>query len=369
MKRKAVSSIILTLLLVGMIAFVYKVEPVRASGTIYIRSDGSIDPPTAKISRDGDVYTLIGDIYESIVVQKSYIVIDGTRHTTHGEGWSEGGLFESVGVLVDSYTHNVTIKNMIIMGFARGIQLHHAYYITICNNMIVDSVADSIFDADDDAIVDRSHVSNNILKNSEYGINLHTCRSWTLINNTVINCTYGLFLHMDSNNNVISGNYLRNNTYGICLSGLVALGVLHAPSGNRIYHNDFVNNTNQAYKSNTWRCDNVWDDDYPSGGNYWSDYTGVDANHDGIGDTPYTIDPDNVDNYPLMAPWAPTPITGDVNSDYEVNLQDLVLIANALKSKLGDPNWNPSADIASPYGVISLTDVVWCAYHYGKHYP
>jgi hypothetical protein len=63
-------------------------------------------------------------------------------------------------------------------------------------------------------------------------------------------------------------------------------------------------------------CINVWDDGYPSGGNYWSDYTGVDlysgpyqneTSSDGIGDTPYDIDENNVDHYPLMKPWTPKP--------------------------------------------------------------
>jgi hypothetical protein len=58
--------------------------------------------------------------------------------------------------------------------------------------------------------------------------------------------------------------------------------------------------------------DNIWDDGYPSGGNYWKDYTGVDlyngpyqneTGSDGIGDTPYTIDANNTDRYPLMAPF------------------------------------------------------------------
>jgi len=49
--------------------------------------------------------------------------------------------------------------------------------------------------------------------------------------------------------------------------------------------------------------DNVWDDGYPSGGNYWSDYAGVDADGDGIGDTPYIIDDNNIDHYPLMGPF------------------------------------------------------------------
>jgi hypothetical protein len=58
---------------------------------------------------------------------------------------------------------------------------------------------------------------------------------------------------------------------------------------------------------------NYWDDGYLSGGNYWSDYTGVDlyssafqneTGSDGIGDTALIIDPYNKDNYPLTKPYA-----------------------------------------------------------------
>jgi hypothetical protein len=57
----------------------------------------------------------------------------------------------------------------------------------------------------------------------------------------------------------------------------------------------------------------VEDNGYPSGGNYWSDYNGTDMYHgpyqnqtgsDGIGDTPYVIDANNTDNYPLMGSFS-----------------------------------------------------------------
>jgi len=66
-----------------------------------------------------------------------------------------------------------------------------------------------------------------------------------------------------------------------------------------------VDNTNQVYMEGSA---NIWDDGYPSGGNYWSDYSGVDVNGDGIGDTPYIIDADNQDRYPLMHSWSPLPV-------------------------------------------------------------
>jgi hypothetical protein len=72
---------------------------------------------------------------------------------------------------------------------------------------------------------------------------------------------------------------------------------------NKIHHNNFVNNDGkQAYELGG--PINTWDDGYPSGGNYWSDYTGEDNDGDGIGDTPYEIPEGiNEDRYPLMDPW------------------------------------------------------------------
>ncbi len=66
-----------------------------------------------------------------------------------------------------------------------------------------------------------------------------------------------------------------------------------------VIHNNFVNN-----ELNVWLYEGngiSWDEGSSKGGNFWSDYTGLDANSDGIGDTPYVIDSLNQDAYPLMA--------------------------------------------------------------------
>jgi hypothetical protein len=62
-------------------------------------------------------------------------------------------------------------------------------------------------------------------------------------------------------------------------------------------------------------------------------------------------------------------LLGDINGDGKVSLQDLVLLASAYGSHFGDTNWNADADLAPPWLIISLTDLVTAASHYGQRYP
>lgn len=65
--RKAFSKMILMLLLIGSVALLLSIHPVKApNGTllyIYIRADGSIDPPDAPIhTMDNVTYRIFNDI-------------------------------------------------------------------------------------------------------------------------------------------------------------------------------------------------------------------------------------------------------------------------------------------------------------------
>ena len=148
-------------------------------------------------------------------------------------------------------------------------------------------------------------ISGNSITESNYcGIELYGSSNNSISgNNITASDTYGILLDFSSNNNSISGN-------NITASNVDSIW-LHS-SNNRFYHNNFVSNTDQVY---SYESINVWDDGYPSGGNYWSDYTGVDLysgpnqnepGSDGIGDTSYFIDVDNQDRYPFMNPWTDT---------------------------------------------------------------
>ena len=99
----------------------FHVQPVRAQGTIYIRADGSIDPPTAPISTvDNVTYIWTGNIYDSIVVERDNIVVDGAGYTLHGIG-----AYDSIGIDI-SERINVTIKTLIVETFYHGIFLNES---------------------------------------------------------------------------------------------------------------------------------------------------------------------------------------------------------------------------------------------------
>ena len=145
----------------------------------------------------------------------------------------------------------------------------------------------------------NSLVENDITSRS-WGIWLDNSSNNRIAGNSITMSIDGLFLY-NSSNNLISENNITNSQRAT---------VLKNSSNNKFFHNNFIFNGEEVYFMSP--CINVWDDGYPSGGNFWSDYEGKDEKmgpsqdkdgEDGIGDTPYVIDENNRDNYPLMGPW------------------------------------------------------------------
>ncbi len=293
MRSKAVSGMSLSLLLVGMLTLALDVQPVRAGGTIYIRPDGEVEG-TDKIQRDGDSYIFTGNIYDEIVVERDNIIIDGNGHTLQGFGGGNGFSWNSV--------NNVTVKQTNIKDFEFGIFLLTSYDSNIIENTAANNSLAGIFLVDSE----NSSVLGNFVTNNWIGIGLEIEVNFNRIvgNKIVGNSADGIFVNDQSNHNSITENYIADNAGGIYIGPLPC-------ADNFIVHNNFINNANhQAIIASMEPAINTWDDGYPSGGNYWSNYTtrypdAQEVDDSGIWDAPYVIDGDNQDNYPLMEPWTP----------------------------------------------------------------
>ncbi len=354
MKRDSIFLIVLLTILVVSSSATLEVQGVEASETVYIRADGSIDPPAAPISTvDNITYTFSGNILnDSIVIERDNIVVDGALYIV-------GGTHMGIGITLSGRT-NVTIKNMTIKPFAQAIWLDFSSNNAISGNNITNSgglvirlsnsagntISGNNIPANDAAISfdvdsDNNTISGNNIKNNEHGIMLSRCSSNSISENTIAaNGNYGIELVSSSANNIsgnnidnnsgggillsssssntISGNNVANNMRGITLdssSNNVLSGnnftnnqygvELSISSNNLILSNNFVGNTNQV--STMFSSINIWDDG--SRGNYWSDYltkyfyaTEVDSS--GVWNTPYVISTNNTDHYPLTAQYA-----------------------------------------------------------------
>ena len=179
------SAVILTLVLTGMFASAFSIQSANVSGTIYIRSDGSVDPDDGRIiSEDLVHYYFTQDISDSIVVQKDAIVVDGADYTLQGSG-------SGTGILLLSGRSNVTIKNTEIKSFKYGINLYNS---------------------------SKNNISGNNIENNKYGVYLIRSDNNSVNGNNLANNQYALILG-SSDKNSVNRNYVANNEYGIRLHG------------------------------------------------------------------------------------------------------------------------------------------------------
>jgi parallel beta-helix repeat protein len=267
-----------------------------------------------------------------------------------------------------SITYGIVIKNTDAYFIIRNIWVHDGgwqntgiYFFNVKNGKIESSrISNNWFGINIQSSSDNYITLNNISQNG-YGLWLINSNDNSIIYN-VMDSTKNTCIYLeDSSNNSIIGNNVSN-------SGDNGIEINVWSMDNQIYHNNIISNHRNNGQD---KQINQWDNGYPSGGNYWDDYTGVDffkgqnqdqPGNDGIGDTPYIIicfKNLSQDRYPLMSPWTPrlqlnTDLDPDtlnlkskgrwitcyitLNSPYDINDIDIstVLLEDTIPAEWGD---------------------------------
>jgi parallel beta-helix repeat protein len=341
MNKLASPAIISLLITLSVVFSVYNVQHVEAaSKMVYVDDDnvsgpwdGTLQYPYQNITSglehtavNDTIFVYNGTYYETIYLNKSISLIGENKYGTIIDGNFTGNVVAISADYVNISNFTICNARQVVDPNHHGVILENSTNCIISNNIMANSFYGVLLnESSNNTIADNQvfcmphwlgialyHSSNyNTLTNntisSGYMPLLLSSSSHNLLNsNEVYSGTYGIRL-ADSMNNTIIANQVFNSSIGIYIASY------HSPgSSNLVYHNNLLNNT-ETFQAGESNSTNIWDNGYPSGGNYWCDYNGTDlfsgpyqneTGGDEIGDTPYIIPYlNNSDTYPLIKPY------------------------------------------------------------------
>jgi parallel beta-helix repeat protein len=180
---------------------------------------------------------------------------------------------------------------------------------TISQNSFVHNLAGLYDEGEGYDLVSRNNFTSNVLAPPEEFI-------LGYLPNHVVSI---IFIHagaagiiLESGNNIVRNNWFENNDFAM------SIGLQTLRGGGEIYHNDFVSSRYGHFEGTTWLSGgNITGVNYPRGGNYWGNNSGIDyysginqneSSSDGIDDYEATTGGSvghashMVDRYPLAGP-------------------------------------------------------------------
>jgi parallel beta-helix repeat protein len=274
------------------------------SRTITVPDDYASIQEAIDNALDGDtIYVKKGVYVENPVVNKSISLVGENRDATVIDV-TAGLKVERDNVTITGFTiydgwhaislsaNNCKISGNKITTSTNGIVLFGCE-----NNSITGNIFESIglSSAIQLNFANRNLVNNNYVDSCVEGIQIwQNSNNNTVTENTIANCQDVAINFQYSNDNTIIGNNISRSGLGTSIYG---------SNRNIISNNNYAYNTVQFDASESYYLTFGYNRSVNTVyGNYWSDYNGTDVNSDGIGDTPYIIDANNQDSYPLLKP-------------------------------------------------------------------
>jgi len=176
-----------------------------------------------------------------------------------------------------SYANNNLIAGNTVWNTRFGIHYMYSHQNRLLTNSLNRNSVGIILMFSRQSLVEGNMVSAN----RRHGMVLKQVDNSKILNNLIAGQNRGFFVQQ-ANQNRFEGNIISTNDIGLYLS--------NASEENVFVRNAFVRNADQVWQppfetEQGRRGPNLFTE--KGCGNYWSDYTGSDRNHDGIGDTPY----------------------------------------------------------------------------------
>jgi nitrous oxidase accessory protein len=322
--------------------------PVAPTGvTIVVPDDYATIQSAVDNAAPGDtVFVRAGTYFEHVLLNKQLTLLGEDAATTliDGGGTDHVMRITASGASVNGFTvQNSGSGSSLLRG---GITLNSVQNVHVAQCRFISNQVGAYFCNVAYSVLEKSVFDDNGLGVlTDFDITTPECPGWFHANRITGNVFHANFAAIsfshiyENDENVVQGNIITDNTYGISITvadynefsyntllnntnyGLNIDICFCGAYNNRIHHNNFVDNCSggvQAHETTSLGI-NYWYS--PEGvGNFWSDYTGSDANHDGLGDTAYVIPAGgHNDLYPLMRRYLP----GDLDLDGAVNAFDI----------------------------------------------
>jgi parallel beta-helix repeat protein len=345
--RRRVIQIILTLLLMGTIIqtttliFPLEIKGVNAvtypSYTTILPNGTVVNQPPNPIQQNADNYTylLTGPISGyGIVIERNNMTLDGNGYTITGTTSQVG-----IGINVTGQSQ-VLLNDLQVYAFHEGVEFAGSSYCqlydsnmsdgdveyasTSIGTLVLNSTNITLFHDEVSKINSAYAYGEGIWLNGSSFCTVFNCTAeWSGNYNQTGSAGYGIELDDSSSNNLVFDNWVSENHDGI---GIRDNSNYNSLTNNQLYGNAGGNGVGAGIETFNTMYDaiyknsisgsgtggnakdagnttnTVWDGGQPSysnGGNQWGDYNGTYNESTDIGETPYVIDTNNQDNYPL----------------------------------------------------------------------